>query len=360
MNSYTCIESLKKDLGVTEAIERSAPTLQDGQVLARIERFALSTNNISYAAYGQSLGFWNLFPATREGWGCMSVWGYAEIALSRTPEVAVGRRVFGFFPVASHVVLQPSRVTSRSFVDGAPHRTGTPKVYNLYEWQSGPFDAAMDSLIATYRPLFITSYTAADFLRDHDFFGAEQFVVSSASSKTAYGTAYCLDGLSVPRIALTSARNVDFVKRLGCYEQVHAYDELSAIAASKKTVYLDYASEDGLRRRVHEHFGAKLTYDALLGATQSGEFPDPASDLPGPKPEFFMASRQLDVYKDKGQAREFMARYEQDERRFMQHVHQQGWIRLDEHQGLRDAPAVIAQVNAGTADPAAGHIFVNP
>ena len=44
------------------------------------------------------------------------------------------------------------------------------------------------------RPLFITSFMLADFLQDNAFFGARQVVVSSASSKTAYGTAFCLQG----------------------------------------------------------------------------------------------------------------------------------------------------------------------
>ena len=45
-----------------------------------------------------------------------------------------------------------------------------------------------------YRPLFFTSFMLADQLEDNDWFGAEVLVLSSASSKTAYGTAFLLRG----------------------------------------------------------------------------------------------------------------------------------------------------------------------
>ena len=42
--------------------------LSPGQVLFRIDRFALTSNNISYAGAGDMLGYWKFFPA-EEGWG---------------------------------------------------------------------------------------------------------------------------------------------------------------------------------------------------------------------------------------------------------------------------------------------------
>src|SRR3712207_7922901 len=41
-------------------------------------------------------------------------------------------------------------------------------------------------------PLFLTSFMLADQLEDNRFFGARALVLSSASSKTAYGTAFLL------------------------------------------------------------------------------------------------------------------------------------------------------------------------
>ena len=46
--------------------------LQTGQVLFRVDRFAFTANNISYALAGDMLGYWRFFP-TVEGWGRLPV-----------------------------------------------------------------------------------------------------------------------------------------------------------------------------------------------------------------------------------------------------------------------------------------------
>ena len=40
------------------------------------------------------------------------------------------------------------------------------------------------------RPLFVTSFLLDDFLNDNGFFGAQQVILSSASSKTSLGLAF--------------------------------------------------------------------------------------------------------------------------------------------------------------------------
>ena len=353
------VESLKSDLGVADLVDLPTPRLDEGEVLARIERFALTTNNMTYAVYGDALKYWNLFPAELPGHGCMPAWGHAEIVESRASEVPVGTRVFGYFPIATHLTMRPTTVTSRSFIDGAEHRTGTPQVYNLYEFEPQDADPRLDSLTAIFRALFITSYTAADYLRERDFFDAEQFVISSASSKTAYGTAYCLADSPARKIALTSARNMDFVKGLGHYTEAHEYADLAAIDPDKRTVYVDLSGDGALRRRVHEHFGDQLAFDCLVGSTQAEGFPEEDASLVGPAPVFFFAALQLDAYKAQGQSRAFMQRYGRDEREFLERVGgpDQPSIKLVEHAGLEDAPAVIAEFHDGSTDPVAGHVF---
>ena len=88
----------------------------------------------------------------------------------------------------------------------------------------------------------------ADFLQDNAFFGARQLVFSSASSKTAYGTAFCLEAFAqVRRIALTSARNKRFVEALGCYGEVASYEELPKQDRGTPTLYVDFSGDEGLR-----------------------------------------------------------------------------------------------------------------
>ena len=80
------------------------------------------------------------------------------------------------------------------FRDAAPHRAELHAVYNQYlRCSADPFyTPGSEDVQALLRPLFITSWLIDDFLADNDFFGADTLLLSSASSKTAYGTAFQL------------------------------------------------------------------------------------------------------------------------------------------------------------------------
>jgi hypothetical protein len=186
----------RQDLRQTRFVEDEAATaaLPAGAVRARIDLFALTSNNVTYGAFGDAMHYWDFFPCGIEGYGRVPVWGFAEVVESDTPGVAVGARLYGYYPMSSHVILHPVRVKSGSFVDGAPHRQPLHALYNQY------LDTAADAQyrpeheaeIALLRPLFSTSFLIDDFLADQGFFGARSVLLSSASSKTAYGTAFCL------------------------------------------------------------------------------------------------------------------------------------------------------------------------
>jgi hypothetical protein len=80
-------------------------------------------------------------------------------------------------------------------------------------------------LQAVLKPLFVTSPLIDDFLDDSHRFGATQLLLSSASSKTAYGTAFCLaqrrGTAGMPRVVgLTSPGNLGFTQDLGCHDEV--------------------------------------------------------------------------------------------------------------------------------------------
>lgn len=359
MVHLTCLESRKSDLGGSRVVEQPVPSPGPGEIVTRTERISLTTNNLTYAVYGDTIGYWNLFPTGDAEYGRIPAWGFAEVIESRVPGISAGVRVFGYFPIATHLVMQPTAVTSRGFVDGAPHRTGTPKVYNLYEFQTGAAQPSTDSFVSIFRALFMLSFTAADYLRDREFFAAEQIVVSSASSKTAYGFAHCVSDFPGETIALTSPRNLSFVEGLSCYDAVHDYADLASIDRDRPTLYLDLSGNDVLRRRVHEHFGDRLVHDCLVGSTQSTNFLDRDESVPGPAPEFFFAAVQLDAYKAAGESRAFMERYLRDERAFLERVadRRNPWMTLDEHVGLDDAPAVVEELHRGVSDPSVGHVF---
>lgn len=348
------------DLGDTIVDAVPAAELAPGQARLRVDRFALTTNNISYAAFGDSIGYWRVFPTGVDGYGHMPVWGYADVAESRAAGVAEGARVWGYLPIADELIVTADKVTRYSFTDSAPHRRAVPAVYSRYTLcGSDPYyRPEMEGVAAIYRPLFVTSYTAVDFLRENAFFGARRILVSSASSKTAYGIAWCLEGAGVPVVGLTGARNRDFVAGLGCYDEVLDYDELERIDPGLPTLYVDLASEPALRGRVHRHFGEALVYDCLVGATQSADLTG-GGGLPGPAPRFFFAAERLDRHKEQGTLRAFLDRFETDQLAFYRRSVDPArpWIRLVEEPGLEAAARVVRDLADGRSDPAVGHLI---
>lgn len=351
----------KSDLGDTSLAEIPAPgKLREGEVVLALDRFSLTTNNITYAAYGDAIGYWRVFPAGEKDFGMMPVWGFADVAASRAPGVDVGARVFGYFPMADTLVVQAEKISRGGFADASPWRKAVPDIYNRYVLCAADhhYLAALENSEALFRPLFITSYTAVDFLRENKFFGARRIVVSSASSKTAYGAAWCLRDDEVEVVALAGARNRAFVEGLGVYDAVHGYDAVEALGTGLATLYLDLAGDADLRRRVHAHFGTDLAYDCLVGSTQSDSFTADDSALTGPKPVFFFAATCLDGHRAQGTLHAFYNRFLADKRAFFERVVDPAspWIHIVEHRGLEAARGVIRDLADGASDPMEGAI----
>ncbi len=84
---------------LTAAVVRNPTlgTLGMGCVRVDIDRFALTSNNITYAAMGDAMQYWRFFPSqdTADGlpWGCIPVWGFGTICASNHPELPVGERI---------------------------------------------------------------------------------------------------------------------------------------------------------------------------------------------------------------------------------------------------------------------------
>ncbi len=273
--------------------------LADGEARLRIDSFALTSNNITYAAFGEAMKYWDFFPTGDPAWGQIPVWGFAEVVESCAEGVAVGTRCYGYWPMGRYLVVRPVRVGRHGFTDGAAHRVALPVVYNQIQFcATDPgYDAAQEAQQALLRPLFITSFLIDDFLDDAKFFGAGRVLLSSASSKTAFGTAFCLSlrrgPPGAPRIVgLTSPGNLEFCRSLGCYDEVLAYDAVGAMDPGMASVYVDFAGNAALRRRIHEHFGAALHYSCSVGGTHWDEL-GAGRDLPGPRPTLFFAPAQI-------------------------------------------------------------------
>ena len=288
-------EVMRQDLGVTRVMDLGVPEIGAGQVLLRVDAFALTSNNITYGVFGDMLRYWEFFaPSSDDGWGRIPAFGFADVVATNHPDVEIGLRVFGYFPMSSHLVVTPIRVNSRGFTEGAEHRQTLAAAYNHYQRvDTDPgYNAALEAEQMLLRPLFSTGFLIEDFLFDNDRFGATTIVLSSASSKTAVATAFQLKARGDSHVVgLTSEGNRTFVEGLGVHDQVATYDEVSSLGTGS-TAYIDLSGSGALRDAIHLHLGDNLTYDMIVGATHWADAPASA-DLPGAAPEMFFAPTQI-------------------------------------------------------------------
>lgn len=281
----------RDDFGRTTLVDGETPALSDGEALLRVDRVGLTANNVTYAVLGDAMRYWQFFPPEPRGldgtWGLPPVWGFADVVASTVPEVTTGRRVYGYLPPAGHLVVRPDRPDESGFRDASPHREGLPSPYNAYRSTTTDpaYRADQEDLLILFRPLFFTSFMLADQVLDNDCYGATSLVLSSASSKTAYATAFELRGRGVRLVGLTSPGNVAFTESLGCYDQVLSYDDIAALEPAP-TAYLDLSGASTTRSALRRHLGDHLVRDVAVGLTN--QVPNA-----GAADEFFFAPTQM-------------------------------------------------------------------
>jgi hypothetical protein len=324
--------------------EAPVPSLERGQALLEIEAFGLTSNNVTYAVLGDSFSYWRFFPAP-EGWGRVPVWGFARVAESSNAGVEPGLRVFGYLPPSTHLVVTPERAGAEGFVDAAPHRAEMAAVYNRYvRADPGGRYEEHDMLL---RPLFGTSWLIAGDLADNGFFGAGAVMLSSASSKTALGTAFMLGrqgGIEV--IGLTSPARLGFVEGLDVYDRVIAYEEIGSLPR-QRAVYVDMSGDARVRAAVHHHYGEELARSVMVGAThweQIGGEP-----LPGPEPVVFFApdviARRGGLGAGVGETMKTALEWSA------------GWLRIERGRGPEAVERAYLELVDGRSEPAAGHVL---
>ena len=258
------------NIAQTRIVETSAEALNDGDIRVRIDRFAFTANNITYGVVGERIGYWKFFPA-EGGWGVIPVWGFGDVIESKADGVEEGERFYGYFPTGPVLTMTPDKVKPNRLIDGAAHRAELPPVYNAYaRVKAEPgYDGSMDDERMLLFPLYATSFCLYDFFVDNEWFGAEQVVIVSASSKTSIGLGYALagDDTAPAQVGLTSARNREFVEGLGIYDSVETYDLISNIDASKPTLIVDMSGNGAVLAELHRHLGDNMKYTSNVGVT---------------------------------------------------------------------------------------------
>lgn len=358
--TITALEVKRDDLRAariaTQPLDQAAATAA-GKTVLKIDRFALTANNITYGAFGEQMSYWAFFPAS-DGFGHIPVWGFATVeATPAGSGLAVGERIYGYLPMASHLLVEAGKVTPARFVDLAAHRAKLPPVYNAYERMATATSRNDETYQMILRPLLMTSFLIADFLDDNAMFGARQVLVSSASSKTSLGLAHCLRQLGRPDVrvvGLTSPANRSFVEATGQYDAVVAYEEIAALDGAVPTVYVDMAGSADVLTKVHGHFRERLRYSCRVGGTHwtglAGRM-----DLPGARPVFFFAPTQIQKRLADWGAGGLEARY--GARKDSLAAAFSTWMTLDERHGADAVLAAYRETLEGRQRPQTGLIL---
>lgn len=298
MGAYS-LEVVRQDLATTRTVDLAAADkvqLADGEAIIRVDRFGLTANNITYGVAGDMIGYWQFFPASDE-WGRIPVWGVGTVVNTGNSSLNEGDQFYGYFPMSSYLVVKPEHVTTRGFVDASAHRADLPPTYNQYSLISEANGFSADTLDhrMVFFPLFATGFILDDWLFDNDFFGAEDIIISSASSKTSFSLAFMLHQRGSKRvIGLTSAGNKAFVEGMGIYDEVVTYDDVEALDGTRKCAFVDMAGNGDITARIHHHYGENCVCSSGVGIThwESRDGQGPA-ELPGARHEMFFAPTQM-------------------------------------------------------------------
>lgn len=357
----TQVHVRKSALNEAELVELPLAQLAGGAVRLAVESFSVTANNITYAVVGDGFKYWDFFPAP-DGLGIVPMWGHARVIASNSPDIVVGERIYGYLPMATHLDVVPGKIHPGGFSDTTDYRQPMSPVYNSYtRLASDPEhhpDREAERMI--FGPLFRTGFLIEYFLRGQDWFGAEQLIVTSASSKTAMGLASVARQLSpgIKRVGLTSPGNVAFVEASGLFDEVVAYDDLERVPVLR-SVSVDFAGNADLLAGLHRHFDAALAHSALVGMThiEARSTFGGGDPLPGPKPALFFAPDHAVAFfkahgADDGGKLVAAAWHE-----FLKAT--EGTVAIELHSGLDSAREVFLAMLAGQIDPAKG-IVIEP
>jgi hypothetical protein len=351
-------EVRKDDLRTTRIASRALPVPDDGEILVRVERFALTANNITYGIVGERIGYWNFFPAD-DGWGVIPVWGFGEVVESRHPAIALGERLYGYYPMATHLLMNAGKVTDERLVDAMPHRASLPAVYNSYARAAGEprYDQTMDDERILLFPLYATSFCLADLLQENGFYDASQLIITSASSKTAIGLAYAIKAHAAApsSTGLTSASNMPKVEHLELYDTVLTYERLTDIDPAVPSIIVDLSGNGSVLSRLHSHLGEQMRFTSMVGITHYEAF-EKGPGFNAARSRMFFAPGHIEQrHKDWGPGV-----FEKKAFEFWQDAAKRSrdWLTIEHVHGIDAVAESYARVLEGRASPDTGIVVI--
>jgi hypothetical protein len=202
--------------------------------------------------------YWEFYPTHEEGWGIVPVWGFGTVVQSLHPGVAVGERLYGYWPMASSAILQPDRLGERELrrcgAAPAPRCTAS---YNRYLRSSRD-----PSTHRTPRTCRRCCARCTDVLADRRLPGRQRLL------RGAHGAALqCFEQDGVGHGAAPAATRRHHHDRIHGPGQhgllrkpgllrtgVLPYADVATLDAATPCVYVDFAGDARFRAQVHERF----------------------------------------------------------------------------------------------------------
>ncbi len=349
------LETNKSDITEVRIADNPVADMKPGQVRLTVDRFGYSANNITYAAAGDTLKYWEFFPTGNENHGVVPVWGYADVEASNCDGIEVGARYFGYWPSGDSLVVEPAKITLERFFDASAHRSELAATYNFYRRANQPDTDAENRHMLLF-PLYVTSWCLWDALAKENWFGAERVVIASASSKTAIGLAFALsqDDDAPQIIGLTSPSNTGFVEGLGLYDTVLTYDDLETLDPTMATAIVDMSGNATTIGRLHSHLGDAMRQTLDVGLTH-WEAPRRDDARIRDRSTFFFAPAHIAARSKEWGADEFarrtntfMAAATEDSKR---------WMEIETLSGLEALADLHPKMARGESDPAKGFVI---
>jgi hypothetical protein len=155
-------------------------------------------------------------------------------------------------------------------------------------------------------------------------------------------------------VGLTSAGNTDFVRSLGCYDDVVTYDRVGSLPTDQPVAFVDMAGNSELRAKLHQHFGDQIKYSGRIGLTHRSSSPDEAQ-LPGAKPIWFFAPDQIRKRAKEWGPGGIDTRFSAAWSGFAPRL--DGWLKVVEGHGPAAVKQVYQDTLAGRVPPDQGHIL---
>ena len=129
MNSTFVVN--KEKLHQAIYIEENITPLLENEVLFKIEKFYLSSNNITYGVTGNKLKYWDFFPQ-KDNYGAIPVWAYLSVIKSKSKIIKEGEQFFGLAPMGNRFKVKSGNYAPHGFSDISQHRSKLIPPYNFY------------------------------------------------------------------------------------------------------------------------------------------------------------------------------------------------------------------------------------